>query len=430
MEPFFTTVSSRSLLHKFPSFIKPFYEIPLHKKVVKCEYDLLVAIPVGKRAYIWFTRIESRKVVCIIELGRNQQLIDHVHFLNKWEFPDSYCLGTILSGYWIEGDETCPGRRYFVADDIYCFEGIELGNPCPKPFQMKYNMFRDFFKKMDPYGLVQQNCSIHSIIMWKFNEVVDISDVQKTSLGYDLKHLQLRSSSTIVPHCNHIVSKNPWLNGTGPSIVEDELPKSNSHIIWNDITSSKYKKVIPQWNFGYGNPIFKNSIYVWVTADIAYDVYYLQVQNDIVLDNALICNIHSSKCLNAIFRQIPENDCLDIIEESDDETDFTDMREDKYVDLQKKALMRCTFHRKFKKWMPIELVNSNDLTKSSLVPTIQSFLYSPKSKSNGNLYSKGNASSQRNLQYTKYAPTNFHERRQKEKIQSSKKNQFKKRKAN
>ena len=39
-----------------------------------------------------------------------------------------------------------------------------------------------------------------------------------------------------------------------------------------------FKKVIPQWNFGNANQIFKHSIYVRVTADVAFDVYYLQVQ--------------------------------------------------------------------------------------------------------------------------------------------------------
>ena len=44
------------------------------------------------------------------------------------------------------------------------------------------------------------------------------------------------------------------------------------------------------------------------------------------------------------------------IEESDDEEEFEDDREDKFVDLDKKIRMLCTFHHKFRKWIPTKVL--------------------------------------------------------------------------
>lgn len=62
--------------------------------------------------------------------------------------------------------------------------------------------------------------------------------------------------------------------------------------------------------------------------------------------------------MNSLFRKIRENLNLDFIEESDDEEDFQNGAEDKYVDLEKKLVMECTFHKRFKKWIPLRVVDA------------------------------------------------------------------------
>jgi hypothetical protein len=61
--------------------------------------------------------------------------------------------------------------------------------------------------------------------------------------------------------------------------------------------------------------------------------------------------------MNRLFRTIRENENLDAIEESDDEDDFQNVTEDKYVNLQKTLLMECQFHPKFKRWVPMRVMN-------------------------------------------------------------------------
>ena len=59
--------------------------------------------------------------------------------------------------------------------------------------------------------------------------------------------------------------------------------------------------------------------------------------------------------MNGLFRNIRENKNLDYIEESDDEDDFENTQIDKYVDHEKELMVECTFHKRFKKWVPIKL---------------------------------------------------------------------------
>ena len=61
--------------------------------------------------------------------------------------------------------------------------------------------------------------------------------------------------------------------------------------------------------------------------------------------------------MNRLFRRIRENENLDAIEESEDEEDFENVDPEKYVDLKKTLFMECRFHLKFKKWVPIKVVD-------------------------------------------------------------------------
>jgi hypothetical protein len=64
--------------------------------------------------------------------------------------------------------------------------------------------------------------------------------------------------------------------------------------------------------------------------------------------------------MNGLFRNIRENKNLDYIEESDDEDDFQNTNVDKYVNLEKKINMECMFHPKFKRWVPVRVVDKSE----------------------------------------------------------------------
>jgi hypothetical protein len=69
--------------------------------------------------------------------------------------------------------------------------------------------------------------------------------------------------------------------------------------------------------------------------------------------------------MNKLFRIIKENDNLDALEESDDEEEFESDAVDKFVHLHRKIKLKCLFHRKFKKWFPVELARETDTISST-----------------------------------------------------------------
>ena len=71
---------------------------------------------------------------------------------------------------------------------------------------------------------------------------------------------------------------------------------------------------------------------------------------------AFIPDYKTSVMMNSLFRNIKENINLDALEESDDEEEFENISLDKFVDLDKKYVMKCLYLSKYKLWQPIEVV--------------------------------------------------------------------------
>lgn len=335
------------LLKRFPAFAKPSYETVVHKKVLD-EYDLCVAVPHGKRSYLWFTHYDGKKVCCIVEIGRDQKLQDNLHFIDI-QIPPQFELGTVLSGYLFDGVEDMAEHKYFVADDIFMLKGYEFGNPFPMVLQQKMRVFIDFFQQL----IQNQNghYSIHSIVYWYYHDkkVHGIPETWKERIQYPVRHIQYRSSTQIIPHMNVFANRNVW--NMAPNLpIEDEEPsyKPKTTSVW-----SKQITHMPQWNLDLQNPIYKGKRLFWIKADIAYDVYHIYVKNSQLYQYAFIPDQKTSKMMNALFRNIPENDCLDKVEESDDEEEFENTQENKYIRTMEPILMECRFHYKFKKWIPI-----------------------------------------------------------------------------
>ena len=75
----------------------------------------------------------------------------------------------------------------------------------------------------------------------------------------------------------------------------------------------------------------------------------------IFFDYAYIRDYTTSVFMNSLFRNIKENINLDTLEESDDEDEFQNIKNDKYVYLDKSFKILCVYNNRFKKWKPIEL---------------------------------------------------------------------------
>ena len=87
------------ILSRFPTQnVKLSYETVAPKKVLSLDYDLCVAIPYGKKAYIWYTFCNESSVCLLLELNRDNQLNDNISIFPNSQIPKNFELGTIISG--------------------------------------------------------------------------------------------------------------------------------------------------------------------------------------------------------------------------------------------------------------------------------------------------------------------------------------------
>jgi hypothetical protein len=105
-----------------------------------------------------------------------------------------------------------------------------------------------------------------------------------------------------------------------------------------------------------------------VTAELQNDVYVLSTKEkdgaSQYFDIACVPDYQTSVMLNRLFRNIKENDNLDALEESDNEEEFEDDRVDKFVSLEMSFAMRCRYHPRFKKWVPVEVARPDEAVTS------------------------------------------------------------------
>jgi hypothetical protein len=125
-----------------------------------------------------------------------------------------------------------------------------------------------------------------------------------------------------------------------------------------DIIKFRYykgKKIMSMKYFKPGSK--KREAIMKIKPDIELDIYHVYSLENEYCSIASIPDYKTSVMMNKIFRKIKANDYLDAIEESDDEEEFEDIREDKYVFLDRIHTFRCEYNYKFKKWTPIQMIN-------------------------------------------------------------------------
>jgi hypothetical protein len=108
-------------------------------------------------------------------------------------------------------------------------------------------------------------------------------------------------------------------------------------------------------------PQYKMKTIFIVKADVQGDIYRLYAygkNNSLIYYNtAYIGSYKKSVYMNNIFRIMKENKNLDYIELSDDEDDFQNVDPNKYLIKNKKVQMECEYNEKFRRWVPLNMVD-------------------------------------------------------------------------
>jgi hypothetical protein len=331
------------LMKRFPEF-ELSYETISHKKV-SSKYNICLAIPTGKKAYVWFTFHQDKDVCYLFELNKERK-INKASFINV-DFKQELAHGTILYGT-IVTDES-SGKPWFIFEDIIYFRGIAMKKMKVAEKIEFMNQTMDFItnSRKQPTDFMFYLPMIWETVLTDGNDEYPaiIPPESSNAFSYQIHHIQYRAAYETMPYLNVFLNRKI---GVKP---DAELKKQAALVF----ETMKHRMDLSK-------PQYRMRAVFQVNADIQFDIYHLfaygKNKMPIYYDVAYIPNYKSSIMMNGLFRNIRENKNLDFIEESDDEEDFQNMAIDKYVDVNKTLLMEFMFNSKFKRWVPIKVVDS------------------------------------------------------------------------
>lgn len=384
---------SAHLMQRFPTF-ELSYEIVSHKKVNN-NYNTCLAIPYGKKAFLWMTYFRDTDVCFLMELGRDNKVGRIQIVSNKKTIPCNLAYGTLLYGtIYKENENEKENKKIgFIVEDFLFYCGISIAKLI---FSDKLGFLERFFCEFSDTLSKSIDVNIALPAMWKFDALSSSQIIPNqwsdNRIPYTIHHFQYRSLTKIVPYINIKPTKDlirPLDSHSSLSMTDKDLNTVSSQ--FSDLEETKNTNTkedvsfadifippkTPQYDFR--KPQYNERTLFEISADRYADIYHLHAyasaytnanananvnKNREYYGLAYIPNYKTSVFMNSIFRNIKENQNLDSIEESDDEDDFQDTTVDKYVDLNKRVIMECVFQPKFKRWIPVNIANP----RSRIVP--------------------------------------------------------------
>lgn len=282
------------IIKRFPSF-ELSYVKTIHNKV---HSNIVMAIPLGKKYYAWFSYINNDFVCFFLEIGKNNTI--HNICILPVSFHQDLAQNTIFYGTFIE-------NRFFFIENIYYYKNKNIS---------LYN----FNKKLKLLKYIFEN---------ELNQQIFTS--KDVYFGLPIIKSNFYDLISIIPHLNYKIYA---------------IQFRNLNQVHNAL-SLVYKKSNNTKAFFEVRANIQNDIY---------ELYCLQEQYKLFHSYAVIPDYKTSVMMNNIFRNIKENQNLDALEESDDEDEFENINDDKYVSLNTSKIMECTFNTQHSKWVPLKTV--------------------------------------------------------------------------
>ena len=321
------------LKQRFPSF-EHSYETVIHKNVPE-NYNLALAIPVGRKSFAWFTFYKDTDVLYQMDLDKDRKIVKTTRINST--FDGSLSVGTILYGI------VLPDTNAFIIEDIHFYKGIPMHS-------------LTFGEKLHYIHLLLSNTITGAIrfvlpVLW-YNTQRECDDMPESIKQYVVHHIQYRSLTHIVPYLNYQINRRPNTD------KDKDKDKTKENV---PIQVQMYKSLSTP---DFTKPQYRHPAIFHIVADIKCDIYHLfafDTKGSVVYYNtAYIPNYKTSVMMNSLFRNIKENRNLDYIEESEDEEEFENIREDRFVNLHKVVYMECVFNYKFKRWTPTRVSNDRN----------------------------------------------------------------------
>lgn len=343
------------LMKHFPK-IELSYETMSHKKVSQEEYPICLAIPYGKKAFFWFTYYQDKNVCLWLELNKEKKVVK-VRIVDD-KIPVKLAINTLFYGtiYEYKGTDNIDNshisdssaRQFFIMEDIIYSCGVPVFKEI---FSEKLGFCQDLFAKFQDIFT-----TLPIQVLFPYMYVNDETKSPK-EFPYTIHHIQYRSLTKILPYINNSATT-IGSNTTGIFMKKVDAPTFSDLFI-----------PPPLPRFDFSKPQYREKTTFEIKADLQNDIYHLYAYGKsserVYCGVAYIPNYKTSILMNTVFRKIKENANLDALEESDDEDDFQDMRFDKFVNLQKVAMVECTYLAKFHRWAPVRVLNNGQIVHIS-----------------------------------------------------------------
>lgn len=300
------------LLKRLPNLKLPYENI--HNKVLS---DLYYIIPKGKKHLVWFTYLRDIKICVFIEINLGSKKIIKNLFVVPQTFIKTIVLGTIFYGTLFDVTE----KKMFSIESIHFYKGENVE---------------------DNTELFKLNL-ITNILTREIKQII----IGKNGIGLGIPVITTSMEESILA-----AKQLPY------SIYSIQNRNLNSNT--NKFNSNLYKSYDVD-----------NTKYIFsIKPDIQNDIYHLYVKHNNNLENydiAYIPDYKTSVMMNSLFRNIKENNNLDALEESDDEEEFENIKDDKFVYLDKCVIMECIFNKKFEKFVPIKVSPNGNISQKYFI---------------------------------------------------------------
>ena len=315
------------------------YETAAHKQVFNANYDVCLAIPIGKKAYLWITNNNE----CFI-VDKTGVYFTLTNVLTE-NLQNTVFYGSLPTS--LSESTDFEDLNYFVLEDIYYFNGkstatLNFQERLETILQCLQNNFV-YDGNKTPDFLVVLPVMAKSVPDNLFNHLY--WDNLCNSAAYKTHHLQYRSSIMQLPYLNQKTA-----------IEAVELPSAADYYVHRDPCKTVSPKIMQR---------IKEAVFI-TQADIQDDVYHLFAYNPTSPDKktyinvAFIATLKDSIFMNKVFRKIRENDNIELGEESEDEDTFQNIQPNKYVDTNKFVKIRYKYLTKWRKWAPIAIAHAKD----------------------------------------------------------------------
>ena len=383
-----------SLLASFPN-TRLSYEASIHKndkQPIVSGYKCFI-LPKGKRCVAWVTEWNRRKICAIIDVaGANHNggggggggggvspMIRRFHQENGW-YPgtvrlydtcveSSLIYGTVFGGVFFRVND----NQYFSIHTVYWYKG----EPIPSlTLSGHIRLCENIFAERDirQIAYTKQNSIVFGLPVLCHTE--QDAEIVAQGLPYPVFAVQYRYN-THTRVVQRIIQSDATNNERGiappPQSQQSQQPLSQqpqSHPPQSHPPQS-HPPHPPRSRVLYTPPTDEMLTNIQATfivrPNVQNDIYELFVRSSSSSSSSRGCeyvfhnfthipSYKTSVMMNRLFRNIAENRSLDALEESEDEAGFENTEPDKYVSLDKEYLMVCRFHKRFCRWVPLEIV--------------------------------------------------------------------------